>query len=599
MRTSASYSPVCFSAMAVVSTGFIIFDLCLIVGAAFLAVLIYFKHSYRYWKVKRVPYLEPTFPLGNDEYFFTKSATFAGEAKSWYDQLKAGGHKFGGVWSFSRKALVLVDPDYIRDVLTQDFHHFANRDIFVNEKFDPEGSHLFNVRNAHWKPLRQKLTPTFTSGKMRMMFESVMRCCDHLVDHLKECAETGENIDSREKVGLETGEFFWISNHCKPESNAMDLRGAKRPSSYDSRKIHSNPDTGLFFTDFAICALTKRKTPNCRSAEKNYSFKSEIWQTLSCFTTDVIGSVAFGVDCNSFSKEESDFRKYGKLFFRPNLLDYIRLLFLKSFPDLARKLRLKLGNTRRTKFFSDMVKQTIDHRTQFKVTRPDFLQLLINMNLENDGKETLSFDQIVANTILFFVAGFDTSSTAMNFALFELARNPDLQEKARQEVLQVMARNDGKITYPGLQEMTYVKQVLDESMRMYPPGLTLSRVCTKDYKLRNTDIVIEKGTSVVISTLGLGRDPEYFPDPQRFDPDRFSAEEKAKRHPYVHIPFGEGPRNCIGLRFGVMQSKIGLARVLSNFRLTVSPKTKLPITLDKKLFMLKANETIYWKAEKL
>nr|AFI45036.1 cytochrome P450 CYP6DG1 [Dendroctonus ponderosae] len=505
--------------MAVVSTGFIIFDLCLIVGAAFLAVLIYFKHSYRYWKVKRVPYLEPTFPLGNDEYFFTKSATFAGEAKSWYDQLKAGGHKFGGVWSFSRKALVLVDPDYIRDVLTQDFHHFANRDIFVNEKFDPQGSHLFNVRNAHWKPLRQKLTPTFTSGKMRMMFESVMRCCDHLVDHLKECAETGENIDSRE--------------------------------------------------------------------------------TLSCFTTDVIGSVAFGVDCNSFSKEESDFRKYGKLFFRPNLLDYIRLLFLKSFPDLARKLRLKLGNTRRTKFFSDMVKHTIDHRTQFKVTRPDFLQLLINMNLENDGKETLSFDQIVANTILFFVAGFDTSSTAMNFALFELARNPDLQEKARQEVLQVMARNDGKITYQGLQEMTYVKQVLDESMRMYPPGLTLSRVCTKDYKLRDTDIVIEKGTSVVISTLVLGRDPEYFPDPQRFDPDRFSAEEKAKRHPYVHIPFGEGPRNCIGLRFGVMQSKIGLARILSNFRLTVSPKTKLPITLDKKLFMLKANETIYWKAEKL
>ncbi|KAH1009762.1 hypothetical protein HUJ04_002071 [Dendroctonus ponderosae] len=376
--------------MAVVSTGFIIFDLCLIVGAAFLAVLIYFKHSYRYWKVKRVPYLEPTFPLGNDEYFFTKSATFAGEAKSWYDQLKAGGHKFGGVWSFSRKALVLVDPDYIRDVLTQDFHHFANRDIFVNEKFDPEGSHLFNVRNAHWKPLRQKLTPTFTSGKMRMMFESVMRCCDHLVDHLKECAETGENIDSRE--------------------------------------------------------------------------------TLSCFTTDVIGSVAFGVDCNSFSKEESDFRKYGKLFFRPNLLDYIRLLFLKSFPDLARKLRLKLGNTRRTKFFSDMVKQTIDHRTQFKVTRPDFLQLLINMNLENDGKETLSFDQIVANTILFFVAGFDTSSTAMNFALFELARNPDLQEKARQEVLQVMARNDGKITYPGLQEMTYVKQVLDETHKVKLEG---------------------------------------------------------------------------------------------------------------------------------
>nr|ALD15918.1 cytochrome P450 [Dendroctonus armandi] len=503
--------------MAIVSSGFILFDFCLILGAVFLAVLVYFKHSYRYWKAKGVPYLEPTFPIGNDEYYFTKSATFAGEAKAWYNQLKARGHKFGGAWSYSRKALVLVDPDYIRDVLTRDFHYFANRDMFVNEKFDREGSHLFNLTND--QPLRQKLTPTFTSGKMKMMFASVMQCCDLLVQHLEKNAETGEDIHSRE--------------------------------------------------------------------------------ALSSFTIDVIGSVAFGVDCNSFSKEESEFQKYGKLFFRPNFLDYIRLLFLKSFPDLARKLRLKLGNTRRTKFFRDMVKQTIDHRLKFNVTRPDFLQLLINMNFENNGKEVLSFDQIVANTILFFVAGFDTSSTAMNFALFELARNSDLQERARQEVLKVIETHDGKITYEGLQEMTYVKQVLDESMRMYPPLSTLSRVCTKDYELRDTDIVIEKGTSVVISTLGLGRDPEYFPDPDRFDPDRFSAEEKAKRHPYVHIPFGEGPRNCIGLRFGVMQSKIGLARILSKFRLSVSLKTKLPITLDKKFFLLKENETIFLKAEKL
>lgn len=92
----------------------------------------------------------------------------------------------------------------------------------------------------------------------------------------------------------------------------------------------------------------------------------------------------------------------------------------------------------------------------------------------------------------------------------------------------------------------FLEIALVESMRMYPPLSTLSRVCTKDYELRDTDIVIEKGTSVVISPWGLGRDPEYFPDPDRFDPDRFSAEEKAKRHPYVHIPFGEGPRNCIG-----------------------------------------------------
>lgn len=85
-----------------------------------------------------------------------------------------------------------------------------------------------------------------------------------------------------------------------------------------------------------------------------------------------------------------------------------------------------------------------------------------------------------------------------------------------------------------------------EAMRLYPPLTTLGRICTKDYQLRDTNITIEKGTPIVISTLALGRDPEYFPDPERFDPERFSSEEKAKRHSYVHIPFGEGPRNCIG-----------------------------------------------------
>lgn len=75
---------------------------------------------------------------------------------------------------------------------------------------------------------------------------------------------------------------------------------------------------------------------------------------------------------------------------------------------------------------------------------------------------------------------------------------------------------------------------------------TLNRDCVKDYKLRDTDIVIEKGTALLISGIGIHRDPEFYPNPDEFDPDRFTDEEKQKRHPYVHLPFGEGPRNCIG-----------------------------------------------------
>lgn len=85
-----------------------------------------------------------------------------------------------------------------------------------------------------------------------------------------------------------------------------------------------------------------------------------------------------------------------------------------------------------------------------------------------------------------------------------------------------------------------------ETMRKYPPVHMLNRICTKSYKVPDSDLVIEKGTKVVISTLAIHHDPEYYPDPEKFDPERFTEEEKAKRHPFTYLPFGEGPRICMG-----------------------------------------------------
>jgi cytochrome P450 len=85
-----------------------------------------------------------------------------------------------------------------------------------------------------------------------------------------------------------------------------------------------------------------------------------------------------------------------------------------------------------------------------------------------------------------------------------------------------------------------------ETLRKHPPAPILNRECTKNYKIPGTDIFLEKGISTIIPTLGLHHDPKYYPDPERFDPERFSEEEKAKRHHYVYLPFGEGPRICIG-----------------------------------------------------
>lgn len=111
--------------------------------------------------------------------------------------------------------------------------------------------------------------------------------------------------------------------------------------------------------------------------------------------------------------------------------------------------------------------------------------------------------------------------------------------------------------------------------------MQLIREATEDYVIPNTDMKIAKGTSVVVMPYLFQMDPEYFPDPQKFDPDRFSKENVATQHPFTYLPFGEGPRICIGSRFAQLQSRFALALLLQNFKLTLNDKTKMPLEFEK------------------
>lgn len=138
-----------------------------------------------------------------------------------------------------------------------------------------------------------------------------------------------------------------------------------------------------------------------------------------------------------------------------------------------------------------------------------------------------------------------------------------------------------------------------ETLRKYPPVGIIGRECTKDYKVPNTDAIIEEGTRIFISVLGLHRDEEYYPDSNKFDPERFTEENKAKRHPYTYLPFGEGPRICIGLRFGVMQAKTGLALILSKFKVLPVEGESYDMEYDPKTFVLAKKGSVLLNALKL
>ncbi|RZC42085.1 p450 domain containing protein, partial [Asbolus verrucosus] len=322
----------------------------------------------------------------------------------------------------------------------------------------------------------------------------------------------------------------------------------------------------------------------------------DIKEALSCFTTDVIGSCAFGLDCKTFKEENSPFRVYGKKVFTATKSRIIKMMIGVNFPKLARSLHITTTPEGVSEFFFKVVKDTVDYREKNNYTRKDFMQLLIDLKnnkiaeeegYQHDGK-TLTIEEVAAQSYVFFIAGFETSSTAMTFALYELGRRQDLQQKVRDEIETVLAKHQGKITYEAIQDMKYMDQVINETLRKYPPVPDLVRKCVKDYKVPDSDLVIEKGTKVIIPVLGIHYDKEYFPDPEKFDPERFTEENKNSRHSYAHIPFGEGPRMCIGMRFGLLQSKVGLTVLLRKYKFTVNNKTKEPLKMSVRSVVLAA-----------
>ncbi|KRT83649.1 cytochrome P450, partial [Oryctes borbonicus] len=459
---------------------------------------LYFKHSFAYWRKKKVPYIEPAIPFGNLETPW--SIPLVNQCLNYYKTFKKRGDKHGGIFILSKPIYMPVDPEFVKNVLIKDFHYFTDRGLYYNEEKQPQIGNLFFIEGQRWKNLRQKLTPTFTSGKMKMMFNTMLSCAQPLNKAIERMAMDREVFDAKDLVAR--------------------------------------------------------------------------------FTTDVIGSCAFGIDCDSFENPHSDFRRYGDMMFAESPAKVIRNLIAFSYKDLAKKFGILNMDKDIAEFFTKVATDTYSYRKKNNIKRNDFMQLLMEMKDEShEEMSTLNMNEFIAQVILFFIAGFDTSSATLSFCLFSLASNLDIQEKLREEIKHVLKKHDGKITYDSIQDMKYMDQVLNETMRMYPIAPILGRICTEDYRVPSTDVVIEKGTEVFISPWGLQRDPDYFPDPDKFDPERFSDENKTNIVPGTYLPFGEGPRICIGLRFAMMQMKMCLAVLMKDFEFSVNSRTKVPLEL--------------------
>jgi cytochrome P450 len=171
--------------------------------------------------------------------------------------------------------------------------------------------------------------------------------------------------------------------------------------------------------------------------------------------------------------------------------------------------------------------------------------------------ESLSDAEICEELIIFLFAGHDTTATTLAYALWALGRNPECQDRVAAEVAELP---DGPLTVDDMPRLNYTVQVLRESLRLCPPGPTGTRMACRDIEVGGYRV--PAGTMLVVGRMAVQRDPGLWDAPLKFDPDRFSPENMKKLDRWQYIPFGGGPRSCIGDHFAMLETTLALATVI-------------------------------------
>ncbi|XP_069689911.1 cytochrome P450 9e2-like [Periplaneta americana] len=486
----------------------------------------YLTRNNNFFAKRGVPFLPPTLLVGNMGPLFARKTAVSDHVRDMYDHLDR--HPVGGIFQFLQPMFMIRDPALVRLVTVKDFEHFVDLPILIPEDAEPIlTKNLQALKGQKWKDMRSTLSPAFTSSKMRLLFSLV--------------SEIGQQM-----------------------------------------------------TSYLDAMLQERQAAGEQTDDPTDILPLEMKDLSTKYTNDVIATSAFGIKCDTLANPNNDFYKMGKEFTKVTFLKFLIFTLYSLLPKVMKALGLRMIPKKVSDFFRSLVRNSIKVREKEGIVRPDMIHLLMQVRdndlrdeptetsaLQTDKKMSLDIDDIAAQALVFFSAGFEVVAVLLSFASTLLAVHQDVQERAREEIDEILAKYDGQVTYEAIQSMKQVDNVLSETLRIYPPAPIISRKCVKKYQVPNSDIIFEPEDIVTIPLRGLQLDSQYFPDPDTFNPDRFSDEHKHNIQPFTYIPFGSGPRQCIANRFALMVTKTALVHLLHHFELHTCSKTKLPLQLAK------------------
>ncbi|XP_007538329.1 cytochrome P450 3A12-like [Erinaceus europaeus] len=307
----------------------------------------------------------------------------------------------------------------------------------------------------------------------------------------------------------------------------------------------------------------------------------DLKSVFGAYSMDVIMSTSFGVNIDSLNNPQDPFVENAKKLLRFEIFNpfSLLLLILPFLTPIFETLSITVFPRSVIKFFKKSIKVMKENRLKDEGKHQvDLLQLMINSQNSKEvaHHKALTDLELVAQSVIFIFAGYETTSNSLSFTLYLLATHPDVQKKLQEEI-DTTFPNQAAPTYDAMMQMDYLDMVVNETLRLYPIAGRLERVCKKDVEIRG--VLVPKGTVVMMPLFVLHKDPSLWTEPEEFHPERFSKKNKGGINPYVYMPFGNGPRNCIGMRFALMNMKVALVRVLQNFTFKPCKETQIPMKL--------------------
>ncbi|KAK9507343.1 hypothetical protein O3M35_007219 [Rhynocoris fuscipes] len=307
----------------------------------------------------------------------------------------------------------------------------------------------------------------------------------------------------------------------------------------------------------------------------------EMAQILMNITTDIITQAVFGIETDTFENEDSVFSKIAKEIYKTKVTS--RLFISMISPKLYDLLRIRMLDKEYWIKFERILKETIEYRKRDNVRKQDFLQGMMDL-MENcdagmekkyfpDNTRMPCYDMqtLICQSLLLYAAGVETSALTLTYFFYEIAAHPEIQEKCRKEIESVIKQTEDDVDISDLPKLEYLGAALQETLRVHAPLTLITRECTKNYKIPETDLILEKGTLVLMTPNGSQMDPNYFVEPEKFKPERFLNGDNITRGTYY--PFGIGPRTCLGMGLANGEMKLVSAKLLKRYEFTLNSKT--------------------------